>query len=89
MILGMKVSTILELLRKKPFEPLRVTMSSGEQYEIFLPEFVVPLASGLIVSFPEQERNGKVAPTDEFAILSYLHIASFDTIKGKPRRRAS
>lgn len=86
---AMKVSTILELIRKRPFEPLRVTMSSGEQYEIYHPEFVVPMASGLIVSFPAQEKNGRLEPTDEFAILSYLHVTSFDTIKGKPRRRAS
>ena len=84
----MKVSTIFELIRKRPFGPLRVTMSSGERYEIFHPEFVVPRASGLFVSLPEKTRND-VEPTDEFAILSYLHIALFDTIKGKPRRRAS
>jgi hypothetical protein len=84
----MKVSTILELIRKRPFEPLRVTMSSGEQYEIRHPEFVVPLASGLFVSFPSKS-EGKVQPTDDFAILSYLHITSFDTIKSKSRRRAS
>lgn len=84
----MKVSTILELIRKRPFEPLRITMSSGEQYEIRHPEFVVPMASGLFVSFPGEAR-GDVQPTDEFAILSYLHIASFDTLKNKSRRKAS
>lgn len=84
----MKVSTILELIRKRPFEPLRVTMSSGESYVIRHPEFVVPLASGLFVSFPAASGQ-QVEPSDDFAILSYLHIASIDTIKAKPRRRAS
>jgi len=66
----MMKETLLNLLRRRPFQPFEIQMSSGERFEIRHPEVAALLKSNLIVGKPD---------SDEFEICSLLHIANVRT----------
>src|SRR4051812_32691404 len=71
----MTAETFRSFLQRKPFEPLRVTMSSGQSFEIPHPEMALLTPKGLIIVLPDQ--NGQ--PTERIEFCSFLHIASVST----------
>lgn len=73
----MTAEAIIELIRQKPLEPLRVVMSSGETYEIRHPGQAHAMEGGLLIVYPSSPR--KVLP-DRMAKCSWLHISSVDTL---------
>jgi hypothetical protein len=73
----MTAKAIIEMIRQKPFEPLRVVMSGGETYEIRHPEQAHVMEGGLLIVYPSSPR--KKLP-DRMAKCSWLHISSVDTL---------
>jgi hypothetical protein len=71
----MNAETLREMLRRQPFEPFEVRLSSGEVHQIRHPEFAIVTPGRLIVADPETER---------VSILSLFHIAELRT----PQRAA-
>jgi hypothetical protein len=71
----MIAETLKNFLLRKPFEPLRVKMSSGESYEIPHPEMAMLTKSGLIVCLPDAHGG----PSERIEFCSFLHIASVET----------
>jgi hypothetical protein len=49
----MTAGTFREILKRTPFEPFRVVMSSGESYNIMHPEMVLVAAKALVLAIPE------------------------------------
>lgn len=74
----MNLEAIRALLTRQPFEPLRVKTSNGEAFEIRHPEMAMIARSALCVVHPDA--NG--VPSDKVEYISYLHIASIETITG-------
>jgi hypothetical protein len=62
----MTAETLNELLKRRPFVPFEVTMSSGQTVEIRHPEFAFILKSNLVVG---------IADSDRIAILPLLYVA--------------
>ena len=62
---------IRDLLRREPFVPFRLVMTSGRQYDVVDPETTIILKSEVFVTFPDGER---------WAHVPLLHIASVETI---------
>ena len=73
----MNPKEILELLRRRPFEPFRVVTTDGTGYEIFHPELVVPMARSVFIAIGGRASNG--AP-ESFVIVSYIHVQRLDSI---------
>jgi hypothetical protein len=71
-----------EILRREPFEPFRVVMSSGESYNVMHPEIALVSARSLVLAIPDPSR----AEGERFAFCSYLHIAHVEILK--PSRAA-
>lgn len=81
----MTAETFREILKRTPFEPFRVVMSSGESYNIMHPEMAFVTARALILALPDSS-----APEGErIAFCSYLHIAHVETLRSQAERRAS
>ncbi len=59
--------TLVQLLRRQPFQPFVVQLTNGQAFEVRYPEMAALLKSNLIVSRPD---------SDEFDICSLLHIAN-------------
>ena len=77
----MTLEAIREMLTRRPFEPLRITMSSGQVLEVHHPEMASLARSRMSVTIPDA--NGE--PSDRVEFLSYLHIAHIQSIReGQP-----
>ena len=71
----MTVQTLRDELNAKPFEGFRVTMSSGEKFEVRHPEMAYLTRTDLIVGL--DERDGIPA---RYRILSLLHVTAIEPV---------
>ena len=80
----MTLDTVLELLRRRPFEPFRIVTSSGERYPVDHPEMALPIRNGLYVGL-----GGKGGVAEHAAFVSLLLISSLETIPRNGKKRTS
>lgn len=79
---AMTADTFKEILKRSPFDPFRVVMSSGESYNVVHPEMAFPTARSLILALPDPT----AVDGERLAFCSYLHIAHVEMLK--PSRAA-
>jgi hypothetical protein len=72
----MTIQTFRETLARRPFQPVKVTLSSGQSYEIRHPEIALLTRTRLLVGTDLAE-DGVPA---EFKILSLLHVTAIEPI---------
>lgn len=72
----MSVPAIQELLISRPFRPFRITLSSGQSYEVRHPEMALLTRTDLLVGVDTAE-DGVPA---EFRICSLLHITTIEPL---------
>lgn len=75
----MTVQTFRELLAKRPFQPFRLVMSSGQTYEVRHPEMAFLTRSDILVGIGELDEG---VPAD-FKICSLLHVSSIEPLSSK------
>jgi hypothetical protein len=80
----MHYSILIEAIKKQPFEPFNIVMSSGEKYAIAHPENI-RLAKHVVVIFTGRNpRYPEVA--DEYVRASYLHMSALEPVaRSKPK----
>jgi hypothetical protein len=78
----MTADTFKEILHRRPFEPFRVVMSSGEDYPVMHPEMALVSNKTLILAVPDPTHP----EGERLAFCSYLHIAHIKTFQ--PSRAA-
>jgi len=66
------------MLTRRPFEPMRVKTSNGETFEIRHPEMASLARSAMVVVHADADGT----PSDKVEYISYLHIASVETLAG-------
>lgn len=79
----MHVKALENLVRKQPFQPFQIVVSSGDRYVVQHPENCVLLKEGVFVAYAT---SPKERLPDDFAILSYLHIAA-EPVNGKKHKK--
>lgn len=73
----MAADDIRDLLKREPFEPFRVRLTSGDHYDIRDPLSAALMKSRLFIALPRSER---------WVIVPFLHIAALETLRnGRPR----
>ena len=72
----MTVQTFREMLARRPFQPVNVTLSSGQSFEVRHPEMAMLTRTGLLVGVDLAD-DGVPA---EFKILSLLHVTSIEPL---------
>jgi hypothetical protein len=77
----MTLDTIQGALKRRPFEPFRLRLSSGDAVEVRHPDQAMPLKSGLVIALPTPDEE----LTDRWTICSYLHIAAIESLNGTRR----
>lgn len=60
-----------DLLDRNPFQPLKVTLTSGEVIEITNPRLVVPMRTQFFVALPD----------DHFKLVWLRHVASVEVMQ--------
>ncbi len=73
----MTVQTLREMLARRPFQPVRLTLSSGQSYEIRHPEMALLTRTSLLIGTDIAEDG---VPT-EFKIVSLLHVTAIEPLK--------
>jgi|ERR1051325_3223678 hypothetical protein len=77
-LIDMTLDALRAMLTRRPFEPLRVKTSNGEVFEIRHPEMASLARSALVIVYADAQGQ----PTDRVEYVSYLHIASVETLAG-------
>jgi hypothetical protein len=73
-----------KLLSRRPFQPFRVVMSSGEMYEVRHPETALLTRHTLYIG-TDFDREGI---PEESAMCSLIHVASVEPVtNGRQKRR--
>ena len=78
----MTADTLFARLRRKPFIPFRLILSSGTTYDIMHPEMMFVSKSGLTVAIYDrgQQPSPDEIPVRE-ALVSFLHVAATEDIQ--------
>jgi hypothetical protein len=84
----MTADTVFARLRRRPFVPFRMILSSGTTYDILHPEMLFVSKSGVTVAIYEknQQPSPDEIPSRE-ALVSFLHIAATEDLP-QPMSRA-
>ena len=81
----MTTQTFRDLLVAKPFQPFRLTMSSGQTFEVRHPEMAFVSKTSIYVGVDIAD-DGVPA---EFRILSLLHVTAIEPLGAASAPRAS
>jgi hypothetical protein len=77
----MTADAVFARLRRRPFVPFRLILTSGTTYDILHPEMLFVSKSGLTVAIYDREQ---AASPDEIpvreALVSFLHIAATEDL---------
>ena len=76
----MTVQTFRDLLTRRPFQPFRLVMSSGQTYEVRHPEMAWLTRTDILVGIDET-REGVPA---SFKICSLLHVTAIEPLTTAP-----
>jgi hypothetical protein len=84
----MTADAVFARLRRRPFIPFRLILSSGTTYDVLHPEMIFVSKSGITVAI--YDKNQTPSP-DELplreALVSFLHVAATEDLPG-PLSRA-
>ena len=72
----MTVQTFRDMLARRPFQPVRLTLSSGQSFEIRHPENAFLTRTCILIGIDVAD-DGVPA---EFKIVSLLHVASMEPL---------
>ena len=79
----MNPQDVLQLLRKRPFEPFRIHLSDGSSFEIRHPELAIVERTKVIVGVPGPK--GPEGPVERSVFCALLHITRAEPLDGEPR----
>jgi len=71
----MSTRDFLDLIRRKPFVPLRVITSDGTVYEITHPDLVMAGLSSVIIGYPSEQEPHAYSRYD---IVSLQHVVRLE-----------
>ena len=81
----MSAAILREKLTRRPFEPFRVRLSSGDTYDVRHPENALLVRSGIYVAVPEP--GGELPEVPVWC--SFLHVAAVEPISNGAARGSS
>jgi len=76
----MRPDDILQLLRTKPFQPFRISLSDGEQYEVHHPDNAIVSRSTVLVAVPGP--RGPDGPAERVVTCALVHITRMEALDG-------
>ena len=59
------------MIEREPFQPLKVSLASGENLEITNPRLVVPMSNQFFIALPD----------DRYKLIWLRHVVSVETIR--------
>ena len=77
---------VREHLDKRPFEPFRICMSDGTQYEVRHPELCLLSRATLFVGVPNPRKPGVAMGVHHVALV---HVVRFEPLNGSAKQRTT
>lgn len=74
----MRAEELMQLIRLKPFQPVRLHLTTGQTYDIRHPEFIIVQRQSAEVGLDPDLKTGVV---DRVEYLSLLHIVRVENIE--------
>ncbi len=68
----MNAEDFTDMLKRHPFEPFRIRLSSGDAYDVRNPGLVVVMRTRLFIAFPGE---------DHYVLCPFLHIAAVEHLQ--------
>ena len=75
----MTTQTFREMLARRPFQPVKLTLSSGQSLEIRHPEMAMLTRTSILIGVDPAD-DGVPA---EFKIVSLLHVTSIEPVSNQ------
>ena len=76
----MRPDDVLKLLRARPFQPFRISLSDGQQYEVRHPEMALVSRSAVEVGIPGP--RGPDGPLQRIVTCALVHITRMELLNG-------
>ena len=76
----MRPDDVLQLLRARPFQPFRISLSDGKQYQVRHPEIAIVTRSTVHVGIPG--RRGPDGPAERVVTCALVHITRMELLDG-------
>ena len=76
----MKPDDVLQLLRRRPFEPFRIHVSDGSTFEIRHPDLAIVERSKVIIGVPGPQ--GLDGPVERSIFCALIHITRLEPLDG-------
>ncbi len=76
----MRPDDVLQLLRARPFQPFRISLSDGQQYEVRHPEMAIVSRSTVLVGLPGPQ--GLDEPVEKVVTCALVHITRMEVLDG-------
>jgi hypothetical protein len=76
----MRPDDVLQLLRARPFQPFRISLSDGQQYEVCHPEIAVVSRTTVLVGIPGP--RGPDGPVERVVTCAIIHITRMEALDG-------
>jgi len=73
----MTLQTFREMLSRRPFQPVKLTLSSGQSFEIRHPEMAMLTRTSILIG-TDFAADGVPA---EFKIISLLHVTAMEPLE--------
>lgn len=79
----MRPADILQLVRARPFQPFRVSISDGTEFDVRHPELAIVGRSVVVIGIPGPD--GPNGPVERFVNCALVHITRTELIDGAGR----
>ncbi len=76
----MRPDDVLKLLRARPFQPFRISLSDGQEYEVRHPEMAIVSRSTVLVGIPGS--RGLDEPVEKVVTCALVHITRMEILDG-------
>jgi hypothetical protein len=75
----MRPEDVLQLLRAKPFQPFRISLSDGQQYDVRHPEIAIVSRSTVLIGIPGPR---SLEPVERVVTCALIHITRMEALNG-------
>jgi hypothetical protein len=76
----MRPEDLLEMLRTRPFKPIRIHMTDGHHYDIVHPEAVMVLRSRAIVGLRPHPARGYFERSEDISLLHIVRTSEISAV---------
>jgi hypothetical protein len=76
----MQATELIDLIKRRPFEPFRLHISNGESVDVRHPDMAIVTKS--LMALPVHRDSATAGPADSLAMYNLIHIVKVEMLNG-------